>query len=146
MEFIEYTEHQAVACLKLFDLNCPDFFAPNERSDYERFLDISPNGYWVVRLDDQAVVAAFGFRVQKKTGRGLISWIMVSPEASNKGIGSEMMAWVRHKALQQNASIIDIAASHLSAPFFSRFGAVEIETLPNGWGPDMHRVNMEWMV
>ena len=145
MEIVEYTRLQAVACLKLFDLNCPGFFAPNERSDYETFLNGSHNGYRVVRLD-HAVVAAFGFRVQKKTGRGLISWIMVSPEVKDQGIGSEIMTWVREEARQQNVSIVDIAASHLSAPFFSRFGAMEIETIPNGWGPGMHRVNMEWLV
>lgn len=145
MEFLEYTQIHETACLKLFDLNCPGFFAPNERSDYEAFLDSSHKGYRVVCLDN-TIVGAFGFRVQKNTGRGAISWIMVSPEAKCQGVGSEMMAWVKQEALKCNSSIVDIAASHLSAPFFSKFGATEIETIPNGWGPGMHRVNMEWVV
>ncbi len=38
---------------------------------------------------------------------------------------------------------LHIAASHKSAPFFARFGAQETATTPNGWGRDMHRVDME---
>ena len=38
---------------------------------------------------------------------------------------------------------VSIAASHKSAPFFARFGARIVETTPDGWGPGMHRVDME---
>ena len=109
------------------------------------FLDSSHKGYQVGIIEDK-VVAAFGFRIQKHTGMGLISWIMVSPEVKGQGVGYEMMAWVRQEALQQNVSTVDIAASHLSAPFFSKFGAAKINTIPDGWGPGMHRVNMEWVI
>jgi hypothetical protein len=37
---------------------------------------------------------------------------------------------------------IDIAASHLSAPFFTRFGAKEVRCTKDGWGAGMHRVDM----
>jgi hypothetical protein len=36
-----------------------------------------------------------------------------------------------------------ISASHKSAPFFAKFGARERDRIPNGWGPGMHRVEME---
>ena len=145
MEFVEYSPTHEKACLELFDLNCPGFFAPNEWDDYKAFLAESPVGYRVILLD-QKVVAAFGFRIQQPKGRGLISWIMVSPECKGQGVGSEMMARVRQAAKENETPVVDIAASHLSAPFFSRFGATEIDTLPHGWGPGMHRVNMEWVV
>jgi hypothetical protein len=37
---------------------------------------------------------------------------------------------------------LHIAASHKSAPFFAKFGAQELTTIVNGWGPAMHRVDM----
>jgi hypothetical protein len=41
---------------------------------------------------------------------------------------------------------VKIAASHLSAPFFAKFGAVPLRTTDDGWGPGMHRVDMIWHV
>mgnify|MGYP004128444723 CR=1 FL=1 len=38
MEIVGYTHTHRAACLKLFDLNCPEYFAPNERTFYESFL------------------------------------------------------------------------------------------------------------
>jgi hypothetical protein len=41
---------------------------------------------------------------------------------------------------------IRIAASHRSAPFFARFGAETVRETPDGWGPGMHRIDMELTV
>ena len=40
--FRSYVSTDKSVCLKLFDANCPEFFAPNERVDYAEFLDASP--------------------------------------------------------------------------------------------------------
>ncbi|CCQ10838.1 hypothetical protein PALB_17120 [Pseudoalteromonas luteoviolacea B = ATCC 29581] len=42
--------------------------------------------------------------------------------------------------------VIDIAASHLSAPFFEKFGEKTIKEITDGWGLDMHRVDMELLL
>jgi len=62
------------------------------------------------------------------------------------GIGSIFMN--RAISLANNLAInhIKIAASHLSAPFFTKYGAVKVLEIKNGWGPDMHRIDMELMV
>ena len=39
--FRSYVSTDKSVCLKLFDANCPEFFAPNERVDYAEFLDAS---------------------------------------------------------------------------------------------------------
>ena len=46
-------------------------------------------------------------------------------------------------AKRLNIPQIKIAASHLSAPFFAKYGAVELNHIPDGWGEDMHRIDME---
>ncbi len=37
--FRPYQTADREACLGLFDANCPEFFAPNERADYVAFLE-----------------------------------------------------------------------------------------------------------
>ena len=46
-------------------------------------------------------------------------------------------------ATKESLLAIDIAASHLSAPFFTKFGASTLSETPNGWGQGMHKVDME---
>lgn len=127
-------------CVALFDRNCPDYFAPNEREDYISFLRSDPQGYQVARLD-QRVVAAFGLTVEGAVGR--ISWIMVCPESKGQGVGAAMMQRAKASAAQAQVDVVDIAASHLSAPFFAHFGALEQAATPDGWGKGMHRVDMK---
>ena len=50
---------------------------------------------------------------------------------------------IKKIALINKLFTIDIAASHLSAPFFKKFGAIEIKIIEDGWGKGMHRVNMK---
>jgi GNAT superfamily N-acetyltransferase len=134
-----YAAGDTAACLALFDRNCPTWFAPNERPDFADYLAASGSDY---RLCERggATVAAFG--VTTRSGRARLNWIMVDPAAHGHGIGAAIMAEAAALARRAGASAIDIAASHLSAPFFAHFGAQQTERIDHGWGPDMHRVDM----
>jgi len=142
IKFQDYQQQHLASCLDLFDLNCPTFFAENERADYVEFLSQNPVGYFVAEVDS-CIVAAFGLIGEANSKRARISWIMITPEFQHQGIGSEMMAFVLDLVIKQNVQILDIAASHLSAPFFKKHGAVELSNSLHGWGPGMHRVDME---
>ena len=67
---------------------------------------------------------------------------MSLPARHGSGIGSFMMQQILGSAKERGLRQISIAASHLSKPFFAKFGAQEITFLKDGWGPDMHRVDM----
>ena len=54
-----------------------------------------------------------------------------------------MMERVVSLARASGVSTISIAASHKSAAFFERFGALAMERTTDGWGPGMDRVDME---
>lgn len=129
------------ACLALFDANCPEFFAPNERADYATFLDSEPAGYEVCRVGG-VVAGAFGVMGEEVAARSL-NWILLSPSSQGLGLGSRLVARAVDLAKSTGAGRLDIAASHLSAAFFARFGATVVGELENGWGPGMHRVDME---
>jgi GNAT superfamily N-acetyltransferase len=125
----------------LFDANCPTYFAPNERLDYLDFLGKSPVGYEVCVLDD-LVVGGFGV-FDDTDGQKVIRWILLSPGAQGMGIGSDMMQRALRLCRNAGARRLKIATSPRARSFFARFGATEISTLADGWGPGMDRVDME---
>ncbi|HKR75059.1 MAG TPA: GNAT family N-acetyltransferase [Rhodanobacter sp.] len=130
------------ACLGLFDGNCPEFFAPNERADYAAFLGSRPAGYELCLVDGR-VAGAFGL-ADDGLGCKRLNWILLDPGSQGMGIGSAIMRRVEALSHASGSALVRIAASHKSAPFFARFGAVVLATMPDGWGPGMHRVDMEW--
>jgi len=80
LNFVNYDKSYLYDCLKLFDANTPQFFAENERSDYEIFLAGNPENYNVGFLNED-VVAVFGISIDSQHTRGRITWIMVSPHS-----------------------------------------------------------------
>jgi GNAT superfamily N-acetyltransferase len=136
-------------CVAVFDANCPEFFAPNERVEYVAFLDRSPAGYEVCLVDGE-VAGAFGLIVAGESADGAtdlrLHWILIDPAMQGRGVGTSIMRRVVRRARESTAAAgppsVQIAASDRSAPFFARFGAVEVRRTPDGWGPGMHRVDM----
>jgi GNAT superfamily N-acetyltransferase len=142
MKFEDYSEEIFEDCLKLFDKNCPSFFAENEREDYSNYLLNLADTYKVL-ISKEKVVAASGISELKSSNRSRITWIMVCPNEKGKGVGTKLMLYVKQYAHEIESVGIDIAASHLSACFFKKFGAIETSFIKDGWGNDMHRIDME---
>ncbi len=138
--FRAFTGTDTTACLALFDANCPEYFAPNERADYRAFLDAMPDGYEVCELDS-AIVGAYGVHAIDVDDAAL-HWILLAPDAQGYGLGAAIMSRALRTLEQRGHRTLHISASHKSAPFFARFGAVEDARISDGWGPDMHRVEM----
>ena len=132
------------ACLAIFDANCPSFFATNERPDYESFLDSLPKGYEVCEVAGR-LVAAFGLIRDNRNGVRL-NWIMLDPHSKGIGLGSLIMKRVIAQGRASQHPLIRIAASHKSAPFFAKFGAVATLHTADGWGRGMDRVDMELLL
>ena len=140
LSYRTYNNSDFQRCLDIFDANCPEYFAPNEREDYERFLERTPLAYEVCELDAR-VVGAFGLfddGVDEKS----LNWILLDPQAHGVGLGKDIMERVILMAGESNSLHVKIAASHKSAPFFAKFGATVILTTTDGWGPGMHRLDM----
>ena len=127
--------------LAIFDANTPAFFAVGERVDFDRYLDENALRYEVCEQDGRVVA---GFAIAPGImGRAHLNWILVDPTAQGGGIGNAMMDAARQRAVDQGAAMLDIAASQHSAPFFLRHGACALGRIDNGWGPGMHRIDME---
>jgi GNAT superfamily N-acetyltransferase len=137
--FRAYATADLELCLRLFDANCPAYFAPNERAEYEGFLRAGASGYRICELDSQ-VVGAFG--LSEEAGACRVQWIMISPRVQRAGLGTAMINEALGQARRLGAQSLLIAASHRSAPFFARFGARSVQETADGWGPGMHRIDM----
>jgi len=139
--FRPYRKDDQQVCIGIFDANCPEFFAPNERQDYQEFLAGIPDGYEVCEVDG-GVLGAFGlFAVDDNVK--VLNWILLDPGSQGLGVGSKIMERVIELGRTSKTATVRIAASHKSAPFFAKFGAGEISTTKDGWGVGMHRVDMD---
>jgi len=141
INFKTYEARDKNACLSLFDANCPDYFAPNERAEYEEFLDENPSDYLLCAANDR-IVGVFGI-FPEQTGECRLNWIMLNPRAQGMGIGSKIMDKAFKQAKYLNANIIHIATSQVAYKFFEKFGAVTVKKTQNGWGPAMDKIEME---
>ena len=136
--FVRYVPEQESTCLALIRRKLPDIHvAPNARADFADFLRMNGSNY-LVALDKRRAVAAFAV-LPSMPGRARLSWVMVAPDGHGAGLGRAMMEEAKTRAAALSAGVIDVGASHLSAAFFSRFGAREVGRIENGWGPNMHR-------
>jgi len=99
-----------------------------------------PVGYELLQLDGR-IVGGVGL-CKVKPGVGEIHWILLEPESQGIGLGKVMMDHVANAAQSLEVNTIHAAASHLSAPFFAKFGAVVVNKIENGWGVGMHREDM----
>ena len=147
MEFKPYSQDDMAGCIELFDLNCPRFFAREERSDYSHFLQQLPvlgstNTIYLLGWCEQRLIACFGMaRVSSEICA--LSWIMVHPEYQRQGYGEEMMAQLFTLAGAARYRKVAISTSQHADQFFARFGAVTLRSQNDGWGPGMHRLDME---
>ena len=138
--FRGYLSTDKAACLELFDANCPEYFAPNERKDYENFLEANPENYELCFVAGP-LVGAFGLMHESARDRNL-RWILLDPSSQGLGIGAMIMERVILHASESGARVLNIAASHKSAPFFAKFGSTKVTVTANGWGPGLDRVDM----
>lgn len=137
--FRPYQASDREACCRIFDANCPEFFAPNERADLAEFLALPPPGYEVA-VGNTGVVGAFGV-LREPTGLCL-RWIMIAPGAQGRGLGRLMVQRAIAAVRAAGGQELHIATSHKSDAFFAKHGAREAKRTPDGWGPGMHRVDM----
>ena len=75
--------------MQIFDANCPEFFAPNERDDYLEFLNSRPKEY-VVCEHRGNIAGAYGVFAEGD-GDAVLNWILLNPEIQGLGIGSKIM-------------------------------------------------------
>jgi N-acetylglutamate synthase-like GNAT family acetyltransferase len=135
-------------CLRIFESNVPRFILPHERAEFAAFLDGLPHtGYYlVIENEDDAIVACGGFSFRQE-GEASLCWGMVDGEYQGLGIGG-MLRLLRLQLMCEipNLKKVKLSTSQKDAPFFETYGFKVMETVPDGYGPGMHKVDMELMI
>jgi len=140
LTYTAYQKRHRHLCMALFEQNCPQYFAVEERADYRKFLDSAPENYWLVGQSDECV-ACYGLSIEGSDAS--INWIMVDPTAHRRGIGSAMIARAFSILTDHRVTHLKVATSQHAVRFFARFGLTETSRTLNGWGLGMHRIDME---
>ena len=138
--FRPYRRTDYPTCIELFNSNCPEFFAPDERRDYQCFLEGSLEGYEVCEVDGR-VLGVFGLSGDS-TNEQRLSWLMVDSKAHGRGLGAMIMKRVIHLGRKSESKTIGLATSQKVAPFYEKYGAQTTSVTKDGYGPGLDRVDM----
>lgn len=138
-----YEPRDRAACLALFDGNVPPFFAPDERADFEEFLDHPPGVYLVVEDGRGTVVGCGGVTADPRTGLGELTWGMVARAEQGKGVGRFLLrARLFVLAERDKITRVRLDTSQHTRGFFEREGFVVQASTQNGYAPGLHRHEM----
>ena len=100
LEFQKYIDSKYEECLELFELNCPTYFAEEERKDYRQFLE-HDRDFYLLGYENGSLICCFGITEHNKDLCSL-SWIMVHPKHHKSGFGNEMMSYFISYAREKN--------------------------------------------
>ncbi len=133
------------ACLKLFDSNAPQFFAPHERAEFEQYLsdpeERGPNAAYLVLRVAGTIVACGGYSVADGTAG--LAWGLVGRDRHNEGFGTALLLErLRRIAHLPNAHEVVLDTTQRSRGFFERFGFEAVQVTPDGYGAGLDRVDM----
>ena len=126
------------ACLRLFDGNTPEFFAPNERDEFVAFLRAIGPWPYLVGEEHGQVVACGGFEVVGNTAS--LTFGMVDRARQGRGIGQSLTR-ARLEALRLSPGVerVAIETSQHSAGFYDRLGFRVTAVTPDGFAPGLDR-------
>ena len=141
LQFKNYSMESYDHCIGLFDLNCPEFFAPIEKNDYNQFLNQTKEGYITIH-DDSILIGAYG--VHKTSVRSASqSWTLIHPDYQSSGIGRLIMQRIFAYMKKNDIDDLSLSTSQHTEAFFMKFGARRIDFIENGWGEGLHRIEMK---
>ena len=141
LKFQKYKASRFEECLELFELNCPAYFAEEERKDYRKFLQYNKDIY-LLGYENHSLACCFGI-TEHNIDLCSLNWIMVHPNSHKDGFGNEMMSYFINYVKEKNKKTALISTSQHTNKFFEKYGAKEIEFIKNGWGRGMHKIYMQ---
>lgn len=122
--------------LELLRLNTPKYFAPEERADFDRYLNVETEDYFVALNPEGEIVGCGGINYFPQEQLARISWDMVHPQWQGKGAGSKLLQY-RMDLLRQTEGIytIMVRTTQLVFPFYAKNGFALTETAKDYWAP-----------
>lgn len=146
-----YKSTDRAACIVVFKSNMPAFFAPEELSEFEYWLEQqeiigtpkTDSTYYYVVENENAIIACAGFHLDFLQAHATLAWGMVDSSWHRKGIGKKLLAFrlATIKALQPNATIALDTSQH-SYPFFEAMGFTLTKITKDFYAKGLDRYDM----
>ena len=132
--------------LELLQLNTPDYFAPEERADFIRYLGLHPGEHYVWE-ENGTILGCAGANWYPDSDDGRVSWFIVHPDTKGRGIG---MGLLQHCLSQLRANpatqTIIVRTSQMAEGFFARGGFTTVRKEKDYWAPGFDLVYMKMEV
>lgn len=130
-----YQVQDKAALLKILQLNIPDYFAPEEWEDFQKYLETDLEDYYVLVLDRQVIGGGgLNYHIQEHTAS--LSWDLLHPNYQKQGFGRQLIQH-RLKILSTNKAIkqVFVRTSQLVYRFYQKQGFMLQQCKANYWGP-----------
>lgn len=140
----KFRPQDASAVISIFRENTPDFFAPEEQTDLERFLQANGENYWVIE-EKGSIAGCGGIVFSEDRSEGRIAWDFFSPRFHGKGLGRQLtefrLAEIKKEPRVQR---IIVRTSQLAQGFYAKFGFTVESIEKDYWAPglDLYAMKM----
>ncbi|HDS1579222.1 TPA: GNAT family N-acetyltransferase [Stenotrophomonas maltophilia] len=132
------------ACLSIFDGNVPDYFAREERTDFERFLREHAAACTFQVIEHDGRIVACGGLWRRGDGSAAFCWGMVERALHRQGFGRELaLARLQQADHEPSITRITLNTSQHTQGFYARLGFQVTRVVSNGHGAGIDAVEME---
>jgi [ribosomal protein S18]-alanine N-acetyltransferase len=139
----DYSTSDRESLLHIFDLNCPQFFAPEEKNHLIQYLANELEIYFVLEADG-IIAGSGGINFANQGTVAVISWDMIHPDYKGKHFGTRLL---HHRLevirLKPGIRRIIVRTSQLSWPFYEKNGFRLLYSEKDYWAPGFDLYHME---
>jgi len=128
-----YSSSDKPALLNLIRLNTPAYFAPEEATDFDAYLDNEIEDYFVV-VQNGTIIGCGGINYEPKINSAIISWDIIHPNYQGKGIGTKLLQFRIDKIKSKNLySQIIVRTSQHTWKYYNKYDFELIESKKDYW-------------
>lgn len=132
--------------LEIIELNIPKYFAPEEKEDFETYLENKIDEYFVLTLNDK-IVGSGGINYTESLTTAKISWDMIHSAYHNKGLGRLLLKHrLEHIKTQNKVKRIVVRTSQMANGFYQKQGFELKEIIKDYWSKGYDLYLMEYPV
>jgi ribosomal protein S18 acetylase RimI-like enzyme len=147
MFYRAYTPAERAACLAIFESNEERYFSPNDRAEFERFLDAPPGFFGVLCDDAGAVVACGGVGVRDEGRTAVLTWGMVPADRHGQGLGRALTV-ARLDRVKEMPGVCRVVmnTSHETVGFYRKMGFEIVKHVTDGYRTGLDRYDLELQI
>ncbi|MAN29083.1 MAG: GNAT family N-acetyltransferase [Mesonia sp.] len=141
----KYSNNDKSKTIHLLKQNTPEYFAPSEEVDFEKYLENEIEDYFVYEENSEIIGAGgINYFIDQKMAR--ISWDMISSKSQRKRIGKKL---IQHRinllSKNPNIELIIVRTTQIVYKFYEKMG-FELEKIEKDFwakGFDLYQMKME---